>query len=282
MPGAPGTGSPTPIRIDDPSDERVADFANLRNHYREGARDYFVAEGRLVVGHLLRSGMHVRAVLVSEREWERRGMDEAVVTSDLYVAPQAVVEAICGFDFHQGVLASADRPALPGPLEVAAATDLLLLVERVNDHENLGALFRNAAGLGAGGVVLDAQTCDPLYRRSIRVSMGHVLRVPFARAGTGDWEGTIRSLQDAGFDVAALTPSDSARDLSTAARAPKQAVLVGAEGHGLSAASMDTADRCIRIPMAAGADSLNVATAAAIALYHWSGIAAPGGLTLGR
>lgn len=252
----------------DPADPRVADFAGLRDHWREARDDYFVAEGPLVVGELLRSSYRVRSVLVSERALPR--LDLAAVPVPVCVASAEVVDAICGFDFHRGVLASADRTALPDARHVAASTDFLLVVEAVNDHENTGALFRNAAAFGVGGVVLDRTTCDPLYRRSIRVSMGHVLHVPFARAEP--WLPFLRELQEDGYDVAALSPAPDAADLRDAPRAERQAVLVGAEGTGLRPATVAAASRRVRIAMAPGVDSLNVATAAAVALHHWSAV----------
>jgi tRNA G18 (ribose-2'-O)-methylase SpoU len=257
------------VRIVEPGDPRVADFAGLRDHWREGRADYFVAEGPLIVGRLLRSRYRVRTVLVAERMWPALDPDEyAAWGGTVFVATQPVVDAICGFNFHRGVLASAHRAPLHDPLTVAAGTDLLLLAEGVNDHENLGSLFRNAAAFGAGGVVFDARTCDPLYRRSIRVSMGHVLHVPFARADP--WLAFLRDLQRAGFDVAALTPGEESIDIRSAPRRARQAVLVGAEGAGLHALTLAAADRRVRIPMAPGVDSVNVATAAAIALHQWA------------
>lgn len=256
------------MRITDPGDSRVADFVGLRDHWREARTDYFVAEGPLVVAHLLRSRYRVRSVLVAERTWAN--LDAATYAGwkgTVCVAAQPVVDAICGFNFHRGVLASADRAPPEDPRTIAARADLLLLVEGVNDHENLGSLFRNAAAFGAGGIVLDARTCDPLYRRSIRVSMGHVLRVPFACADP--WLPFLGHLQEQGFDVAALSPGEDALDIGSAPRAARQAVLVGAEGGGLAAATLAAADRRVRIPMTVGVDSLNVATAAAIALHHW-------------
>ncbi|MDQ3978573.1 MAG: RNA methyltransferase, partial [Actinomycetota bacterium] len=149
----------------------------------------------------------------------------------VYLAPQPLVEAIAGYKFHRGALAAADRAPLPDLAAVAGNAALLVLVEGVNDHENLGALFRNAAAFGAGGVVLDPTTADPLYRRSVRVSMGHVLRLPYTRIP--EWPGGISRLRDLGFEVLALTPATDAQDLATVPRRPKQALLVGAEGSGL-------------------------------------------------
>jgi tRNA G18 (ribose-2'-O)-methylase SpoU len=164
------------------------------------------------------------------------------------------------------VLAAADRGELPTVEELAAsAACRLLVLEGVNDHENVGALFRNAAAFGVEAVVLDPTTADPLYRRATRVSLGHVLRVPFARAG--GWPGALSDLRRAGWSVAALSPTgDEPLSSLVADLPPKLALLVGSEGDGLSPSALDQADRSVRIPMASGVDSVNVATAAAIAL----------------
>ena len=183
----------------------------------------------------------------------------------VYVAGPAIYDRIAGFPVHRGVLALAERqPALdPMSLLVGAAT--VVVVEGVNDHENLGAIFRNASALGAGAVLLDPSCCDPLYRRSVRVSVGHVLRVPFARLTP--WPAALADLAAAGFDVVAMDPA--APDIIGSVQPGRRvAVLVGAEGSGLSAGAAAAATRRVRIPMAAGVDSLNVATAVAIALHR--------------
>jgi len=264
----------TIVPIDDPTDERVCDFTALndpelrRRVERPGPGDdgFFVVEGPLVVGRLVGSDYRMRAVLVTDRGLRSLGGVLALIDAPVYLATQAVVDAIGGFNFHRGALASADRRPLPELTALAGATDLAVVVEGVNDHENLGALFRNAAAFGAGAVVLDPTTADPLYRRSTRVSVGHVLTLPYTRAR--DWPGAIARLRALGFEVLALTPAADAEDIGAVAAGPRRAVLVGAEGPGLSAAALAAADRRIRVTMAPGVDSLNVATAAAIALHH--------------
>jgi len=231
-----------------------------------GNEGFFVVEGPLVVRRLLRSGYRLRALLVTDRGLRALGGEMTHVDVPVYLATQAVVDAIGGFNFHRGALASADRRPLPGLTAVARATDLAVVIEGVNDHENLGALFRNAAAFGAGAVVLDPTTADPLYRRSTRVSMGYVLGLPYTRAE--EWPGAIAGLQALGFEVLALTPSPDADDVRSVPVRPRRAVLVGSEGPGLSAAALSAADRRIRIAMAPGVDSLNVATAAAVVLHH--------------
>jgi tRNA G18 (ribose-2'-O)-methylase SpoU len=164
------------------------------------------------------------------------------------------------------VLAVAERPNLPSVPALVATEHRVLVLEGINDHENLGSLFRNAAAFGVGAIVLDPTAADPLYRRATRVSLGHVLRVPFARAS--DWPGALDLLRDTGFAIVALTPEPTAEPLASLAADPpaRVALVLGSEGAGLSAAALEAAGRRVRIPMVDGVDSVNVATAAAIAL----------------
>lgn len=262
------------VPIDDPADSRVGDFVGLNDpdlrRMREqsgGAQGgFFVAEGDLVIRQLLRSTYRVRCLLLTPLRLAALGPELELVDAPVYVAAPEVVNAVSGFHLHRGALASADRGPLRPMREVAQAADLLVVAESVNDHENLGSLFRNAAAFGAGGVVLDPRSADPLYRRSVRVSMGHVLRLPFTVAER--WPAAIVELQGLGFEVLALTPAAEAEDLRSVGRRSQQAVLVGAEGPGLSAAALAAVDRRVRIAMAPGVDSLNVAAATAVALHH--------------
>src|SRR6185437_12824267 len=190
--------------------------------------------------------------------------DLAGVPFPVYATSADVLASTVGFHLNRGVLAAADRAPEPAPGPLLAAAGRVVL-EGVNDHENLGALFRNAAGLGVDAVLLGPRCADPLYRRSVRVSMGHVLRVPFARLPS--WPELRSAL--AGFTVLALAPHPPSMPLSTVDPSePRLALLLGAEGPGLTAEALAAADARVRIPMAFGVDSLNVATAAAIALYH--------------
>jgi len=267
-------GVATIIPIDDPNDGRVGDFTGLndpvlrRRLERPGddGEGYFVVEGPLVVRRLVRSDYRVRCLLVTDRGLRALHDDLALVDAPVYLASQAVVDAIGGFNFHRGALAAADRRPLPDVASVAGGAALVVVLEGVNDHENLGALFRNAAALGARAVVLDPTTADPLYRRSTRVSLGHVLSLPYARAQ--EWPGAIGGLQALGFEVLALTPAPDADDVREVGTRGRRAVMVGAEGPGLSPAALAAADRRVRVTMAEGVDSLNVATAAAIVLHH--------------
>ena len=216
----------------------------------------------MVVRQLLRSPYRLRSLLRTERGRRALEADLTDVEAPVYLVTQPLMGAICGFNFHRGALAAADRRPVPSLSEIAGPGGLLLVVEGVNDQENLGALFRNAAAFGATGVVLDPTSTDPLSRRSIRVSMGHALRLPFTR------HGEIGALRHLGYEVLALTPSADAERIQDVAPRPRQALLVGAEGPGLSAAALAAADRRVRVPLADGVDSLNVATAAAIALHR--------------
>ncbi len=281
---APGNrGAPTdtpavvnPIAVHDPADPRVADFLALNDPDLRRLREqtggtsggFFIAEGAPVIRQLLRSAYRVRALFLTPRRLDALAGELGGIEAPVYVGQPEVVNAVSGFHLHRGALASADRAPLPTLAAVLAGTDRVVVTESVNDHENLGALFRNAAAFGAGAVVLDPTSADPLYRRSVRVSMGHVLRVPFARATA--WPAALGELRAAGFEVLALTPSPHAEDLWTVGASARHALLLGAEGPGLSPGALAAADRRVRIPMAPGVDSLNVATAAAIALHHLS------------
>ena len=261
----PGTLKLQPEVVDDPADPRVADFFALNDPdlRRDG---FFVAEGAMVIRQLLRAPYPVRAVLATPRGLAALEDDLAGVDAPVYVTSQPLMTSITGFQFHRGALASAERRPHPDLGTVAAGGGLLLVAEGVNDNENLGALFRNAAAFGVDAVVLDAASADPLYRRTVRVSMGQVLRIPHTRVPRAT--AAIAELRDLGFEVLALTPGADADDVRTVFPRPRQALVVGAEGPGLSAPALSAADRRVRITMAAGVDSLNVATAAAIALHH--------------
>jgi tRNA G18 (ribose-2'-O)-methylase SpoU len=255
----------------DLADPRLADYAHLRApSLRQGLeqeRGIFTVEGWLSVEALLASPYAVRSVLVTLEQTTRA---TALVPDDVptYGIPTDALVDVTGVNFHRGVLAVAERPKLPPVSGVVAAATRVLVLEGVNDHENIGSLFRNAAAFGVDAVVLDPTTSDPLYRRATRVSLGHVLRVPFARVDGGDWPLALDDLRAAGLETWAMTPAADAEPLGDAVTtAPgRVALLVGAEGPGLSAQALAAVDRRVRIPMAGVTDSVNVATAAAIAL----------------
>ena len=256
--------------LDSLDDPRLDDYLHLREPSRrqhlERDRGIFTVEGRLSLEALIESPYVLRSVLVNADQLERVAalVDDAV---PVYALPSREIEQVTGVHFHRGVLAVAERP-MPRPVaEVVAGARRLLVLESVNDHENLGALFRNAAAFGVDAVVLDPTTSDPLYRRSTRVSLGHVLRVPFARVEADGWPAALGELRQLGFVTVALAPSAPEPLGVLVADAPERlALLLGAEGPGLSPEALDAVDRRVRIPMAPGLDSVNVATAAAIAL----------------
>lgn len=259
------------VPVDDLDDPRLADYVHLRAPSRrmalERERGIFTVEGRLSIEALLRSRYTVRSLFVAEEHVARVA---SLVHTDapIFTMPAEAMAAVTGVHFHRGVLAVAERPELPPVDELVAAASTVLVLEAVNDHENIGALFRNAAAFGVDGVVLDPTTTDPLYRRSTRVSLGHVLRVPFARVADDAWPGALRDLAAVGFTTVSLTPAHDATPLGELVvdRPARIALVLGAEGPGLSDAALAATARQVRIPMAAGVDSVNVATAAAIAL----------------
>jgi tRNA G18 (ribose-2'-O)-methylase SpoU len=253
-----------PIDIADPADRRLDDFRDLTDaDVRPDRRGIVIAEGVNVVERLVESPFCVRAVVgVRSRIDALRGA-LSTVDAPAYVVDKWLLSDVVGFRLTRGVLASAVRPAPPSVDALLSGTRRLAVLESLNDFENLGALFRNAAAFGVDAVLLDPQCADPLYRRSVRVSMGHVLRVPFAVLD--GWPASLESLRRSGFAVLAFSPRDDAVPLPAVEPPAKWAVLLGAEGPGLSDAAMAQADMLVRIPMATGVDSLNVATAAAVA-----------------
>ncbi|MGH9116827.1 MAG: TrmH family RNA methyltransferase [Acidimicrobiales bacterium] len=266
-----------PVEITDPSDPRVADYVGLRDpelrRRFEAGHGILIAEGAIAIRALLGSPYPVRSLLVTGRQWDALAADVAAVgcQAPVYLADRSVLAAVAGFDLHRGAVAAADRPPLADPAALlsdrGAGPSMVAVVEAVNDHENLGALFRNAAAFGVAAVLLDPTCADPLYRRSVRVSLGHALRVPFARLKP--WPDRLDLVRTAGFDLVALTPTADAEPIDELAAdlGDRVAFLLGAEGPGLSGASLAAAGRRVRIPMAHGVDSLNVATAAAVAFH---------------
>lgn len=257
------------IDIDDPADSRLDDFRDLttadRRPDRPGGRGLVIAEGTVVVERLLVSDYPVRSLLGVAAKYRVLADRLAVVAAPFYRTSAEVMAAVVGFHLNRGVLAVADRRPFPAVPDILRSADTVAVLEGVGDHENLGALFRNAAALGIDAVILLEGCSDPLYRRSIRVSMGNVLRVPFATL-PGAVPAALEQLRRSGFLIAGLTPRHSAAPLGGFQRSGRRlAVLLGGEGPGLSAAALAASDVLLRIPMATGVDSLNVATAGAIA-----------------
>lgn len=258
-------------RITDLSAPELADFHGLTDvalrRVSEPAGGLYIAESAKVIARALVAGHQPRAALLLE-QWlpEISGLLEGFDVP-VFVGPAELLQSLTGFDMHRGALASMHRPALPSPATLLENARRVVVVEDVVDHTNVGAIFRSVAGLGADAVFVTPRCADPLYRRSVRVSMGTVLQVPWTRLP--EWPLGATVLKDAGFHLAALALADDAVTLeSFAESAPaKVAILLGAEGDGLSRQAIELADTVVTIPMLHGVDSLNVAAASAVALY---------------
>ena len=253
--------------ITDPGDERLGDYraltdVELRTRW-EPPHGLFIAEGELVLRRALRAGYPPRSFLVDVKRVEQFA---DLTGAPVYAAGQDVLEKATGFHVHRGVLASFHRRALPAAAEVLGAARRVAILEDVNNHTNVGAIFRCAAALGMDAVLLSPSCADPLYRRSVRVSMGEVFAVPYARLEP--WPDGLRAVRDAGLAVLALTPAPDAVPIQQLGDLPRAALLLGAEGSGLSAGALAASDRRVVIPMRLGVDSLNVAAAAAVAFWE--------------
>ncbi|MEN3310046.1 MAG: hypothetical protein V7603_6248 [Micromonosporaceae bacterium] len=260
---------PTPIT--DPDDERVADYraltdVELRTRW-EPPHGLFIAEGELVLRRALRAGYRLRSMLVDAKRVDQIA-DVDTGGAPVYAASPEVLRATTGFHVHRGMLASFHRRELPPPEAILAGARTLAVLEDVNTHTNIGAVFRGAAALGVQGVLLSPSCADPLYRRSVRVSMGQVFAVPYAHLAP--WPDALATVRAAGFTLLALTPAADALPIQRlpAADRRRPALLLGAEGPGLSAAALAASDRRVVIPMRNGVDSLNVAAAAAVAFWE--------------
>ena len=258
------------VDIDDPADSRLDDFRDLNSSDRRpdlpDGKGLVIAEGVLVAQRLLASRFEPLAFLGVERRRQELADDLDSVSVPFYRTSAEVMAEVVGFHLNRGVLAAAHRPTALDLATVLDGARTVAVLEGVNDHENIGSMFRNAAGLGADAVLFGDKCADPLYRRAVRVSMGHVLRIPFARVP--DWPRGLDVLRGRGFQLISLTPDPGAIPLATAMTGERVALLLGAEGPGLTEHAMRATDVRARIPMAPGTDSLNVATAAAMAFYE--------------
>ncbi|MDO5512448.1 RNA methyltransferase [Corynebacterium sp.] len=255
------------LLIDAPADPRLDDIRDL-NRSDAADRRLVIAEGPLVVGRLLESRFPVRFIVGFGPKLDALGDTPGIPQ---YEVTRELLAEVAGFDMHRGLLAVADRAAEPSVEEILATARTVVVLEGVGDHENIGSMFRNAAGMGVDAILFGNGCGDPLYRRVVRVSMGHVLRLPYAHLeGTyTTWQRSLGPLADAGFHLVSLTPDPQAAHLADALEGrDKVALLVGAEGPGLTEHAMRATHVRARIPMAPGTDSLNLATAAAIAFYE--------------
>jgi tRNA G18 (ribose-2'-O)-methylase SpoU len=261
-------------RVADATDPRLADYVGLTDvalrSRQEPERGLYLAESDKVIRRALDAGHRPRSLLLAERWLEPlAGLVDRVAAAGapVYTGEPAVIESITGFHVHRGAIAAMHRPPLAPVRDVVAAARRVVVLEDVVDHTNVGAVVRSAAGIGADAVLVTPRCADPLYRRAVRVSMGTVFQVPWTRIEP--WPDGLDELRALGFTVAALTLTPDAVDLDAfAAAAPERLALVlGTEGDGLSAAATRRADLAVRIPMAGGVDSLNVAAAAAVALW---------------
>jgi tRNA G18 (ribose-2'-O)-methylase SpoU len=255
----------------DASDPRLRDYVGLTDvalrRRREPEEGLFIAEGEKVIRRAVAAGYPMRSLLLAEK-WLPVVADVAAVTgAAVYLAEPAVLERVTGYRVHRGPLAAMARRPLPPYGELIAAARRVAVLEDVNDHTNIGAIFRSAAALGGDAVVLSPRCADPLYRRAVKVSMGAVFAVPWTRIEP--WPAGLARLRAAGLRVLALTPAADAVPLPDLADSHLErcALLLGAEGAGLSPGALAAADVRVRIPMSHGVDSLNVAAAASVAFY---------------
>ncbi|MGA7690203.1 MAG: RNA methyltransferase [Jiangellales bacterium] len=251
------------------TDARLDEYRALRDvtlrKSLEAEHGLFIAEGEKVIRRAVAAGYTVRSMLMSPRWLESLADVVNTLDAPVYVADEALVESVSGFHVHRGALASFERRPLASVESVLTGARRVLVLEDVNDHTNVGAIFRNAAAFGMDAVLLSPRCADPLYRRSIKVAMGAVFSVPWTRLD--DWAGAPDLLRDAGFQVLALTPASDAIDLASVVLGDRVALLLGSEGHGLSGHWMVEADERVVIPMAGDVDSLNVAATSALACY---------------
>ena len=275
------------VEVDSADDPRLADYtrltdAGLRTHL-EAEQGLFIAEGTKVITRAVASGYPVRSMLLGRsRLIDLESLPDVGGSAPAYVVPDEVAERLTGYRVHRGALASLARRALPEVGDLIAGARRIVVLEDLVDHANVGAIFRCAAALGVDAVVLSPRCADPLYRRSVKVSMGAVFAIPYARMA--GWFDGLAELKSAGFRVLALTPDDGAIPIRAALNGAgpggetrggpdeRVALAFGTEGDGLSARWLREADAAVRIPMnraarAAGVDSLNVVAAAAIACH---------------
>ncbi|MFE0460598.1 TrmH family RNA methyltransferase [Kitasatospora sp. NPDC058965] len=260
-----------PSTVTDPRDPRLADYTDLTDvelrRRREPAEGLFIAEGEKVIRRALAAGYRMRSMLLTAKWLDVMADLIEAAEAPVHLVEPALAERVTGYHVHRGALASMERKPLPGAAEVLAGARRVAVLEGLVDHTNLGAIFRSAAALGMEAVLLSPDCADPLYRRAVKTSMGAVFSVPYARLDP--WPGALGVLRGAGFELLALTPGEGSVTLAEAAPhlLPKAALMLGAEGDGLTRQALAAATRRVRIPMSHNIDSLNVGAAAAIAFY---------------
>lgn len=260
--------------VSDPSDDRVRDYVGLTDvalrRCLEPEQGLYLAESAKVIGRALAAGHRLRSLLLTPR-WltDLSDLVDAAVAEDapVYVMEPGAAQEMTGFHLHRGAIAAMHRPVLPPVADVLAGARRVAVLEDIVDHTNVGAVFRSAAALGVDAVLVTPRCADPLYRRSVRVSMGTVFQVPWTRVAP--WPGGIAVLRDAGFTVAAFALREDGVGLAELAADPPErlALVLGTEGDGLGERTIAEADLAVRIPMAGGVDSLNVAAASAVAFW---------------
>lgn len=264
------------IHLSDAADPRLGDYVRLTDGQLrkslEAEEGLFIAEGAKVIRRALETGHRPRSILMAERWLDSLSDVLPGLDCPVYLVSDATAEALTGFAVHRGALASMTRLPLPSLTEVLASARRVVVLEDLVNHTNVGAIFRCAAALDVDAVILAPRCADPLYRRSVKVSMGAVFAVPYARMD--DWHKDLALIREAGFRLLALTPADDALDLedAVASSGEKVGLLLGSEGDGLSSHWISESDAAVRIPMSPtalskGVDSLNVVAAAAIACY---------------
>lgn len=262
---------PEIVRIEDLHDPALRDYRDLTDvalrRVIEPKEGLYLAESSKVIARAIEAGHHPRSVLLLDK-W-LSDVEPIVANFDIpiFVGSAELLESITGFNMHRGALASMTRPKLQPVGALIADARRVVIIEDIVDHTNVGAIFRAVVGLGADAVLVTPRCADPLYRRSVRVSMGAVLQVPWTRLP--EWPEGVEALHEHGFTIAALALDDSAVDLGDFARNPpeKIAIMVGTEGDGLSRNALRGADVTVTIPMQGGIDSLNVAAACSVALW---------------
>jgi tRNA G18 (ribose-2'-O)-methylase SpoU len=261
------------IRLASAQDPRVADYTSLTDVHlrkvREPAEGLYIAESSRVLRRALAAGHRPRSFFLAEK-WLEGLADVLAEHPDVpaYVGAPELLEEITGFHLHRGAMAAMHRPAPVPVAELLTDARRVAVLEDVVDHTNVGAIFRSAAALGVDAVLVTPRCGDPLYRRSIRVSMGTVFQVPWARLES--WPGGVDELRGLGFTVAAMELTDDAVDLDVlgARGIERLALVLGTEGAGIAPETLSAVDLAVKIPMRPGVDSLNVAAASAVAFWE--------------